>query len=61
MILFINVTNLSRFEKLYKDNEDLQLMVNRWTGIKWEVNDESDKEDVEKILVENKIKYQWDG
>lgn len=61
MILFINVTNLSRFEKLYKDNKDLQVMVNRWTGIKWKVNDKSDKEDIERILVEKKIKHQWDG
>lgn len=59
MTLYINVTQLSKFERLYRENEELQILLERWTGIKWKLNKEF-KEDVEKILRDKGIKYEFD-
>lgn len=57
MILYINVTQLSKFERLYRENEELQILLERWTGIKWKLDKEF-KEDVEEILRGKGIKYE---
>ena len=56
MILYINFYSLSRFERLYQDREDLQIMVERWTGIKWRVN-EGYEDSIRKLLIGKGIKY----
>ena len=59
MILYINITNLSKFESLYKENEELQMILERWTGIKWKLEEEY-KEDIERILKNKDIKHSFD-
>jgi hypothetical protein len=59
MILYINVTQLSKFDRLYKENEELQILLERWTGIKWKLKEEY-KEDIERILKNKNIKYSFD-
>ncbi len=61
MKLYINVTQLSRFETLYRREEILQCMVERDTGIRWLVDDSEDVGAIEAILVRNNIKHQWNG
>ena len=42
---------------LYNANEDMQLMIKRWTGIKWKINDIQCINEIESILNANRIKY----
>ena len=60
MTLYINVTNLSRFEALYRKEEKLQYAIKRETGIRWSVDNSADIDELEEILVRNKIIHQWD-
>ncbi len=60
MTLYINVTNLSRFEELYRKEEKLQCAIERETGIRWSVDNSADIEEIEKKLIANKIIHQWD-
>ena len=62
MKLYINITQLSKFETLYRREEMLQRKVDRDTGIRrWTVENSDDIGEVEQILVRNNIKHQWDG
>lgn len=42
---------------LYNANEEMQLMIKRWTGIKWKINDIQYINEIESILSANRIKY----
>ena len=57
MTLYICFGYLSQFDRLYNANEEMQLMVNRWTGIKWKINDAQFINEIEGILNANRIKY----
>lgn len=57
MTLYIRFGYLSQFENLYNANEEMQLMVNRWTGIKWKINDGEFINEIESILGTNRIKF----
>lgn len=61
MKLYISVTQLSRFEALYRNTERLDQIVDRDTGIRWIVRSDDDVEELRQILERNKIKYQLDG
>lgn len=61
MKLYIAVTQLSRFESLYRNTERLDQIVDRDTGIRWIVRSDDDVEELRQILERNKIKYQLDG
>ncbi len=57
MTLYIRFGYLSQFNMLYNANEDMQLMIKRWTGIKWKINDIQCINEIESILNANRIKY----
>ncbi|HAR38560.1 MAG: hypothetical protein A2W86_11880 [Bacteroidetes bacterium GWD2_45_23] len=57
MTLYIRFGYLDRFNKLYNNNENLQEMVGRWTGIKWNIYDVVYIEEIEHILSDDGIKY----
>ena len=57
MTLYIRFGFLSRFDRLYKANEELQIMIKRWTGIKWKINDREFISEIESILGANRIEY----
>ena len=57
MTLYIRFGYLSQFDRLYDVNEELQLMIKRWTGIKWEINDIEFINEIESILNAHRIKY----
>lgn len=57
MILYIRFGYLSQFDRLYDANEELQIMIKRWTGIKWKINDIQCINEIESILSANRIKY----
>lgn len=57
MILYIRFGYLSQFNMLYNANEEMQLMIKRWTGIKWKINDIQCINEIESILSANRIKY----
>ena len=57
MKLYIRFGYLSQFNTLYNANEEMQLMVKRGTGIKWEINDMGFINEIESILGANNIKY----
>ena len=57
MILYIRFGYLSQFNMLYNANEEMQLMIKRWTGIKWRINDIQYINEIESILSANRIKY----
>lgn len=61
MKLYIAVTQLSRFEALYRNTERLDQIVDRDTGIRWIVRSDDDVEELRQILERNQIKYQLDG
>ena len=61
MKLYINITQLSKFETLYRREEMLHRKVDRDTGIRWLVDDSEDVGAIEAILVRNNIKHQWNG
>ena len=57
MTLYIRFGYLSQFNMFYNANEELQLMIKRWTGIKWKINDIQCINEIESILSANRIKY----
>ena len=57
MTLYIRFGYLSQFNMLYNANEDMQLMIKRWTGVKWKINDIQCINEIESILSANRIKY----
>jgi len=57
MTLYIRFGYLSQFNMLYNANEEMQLMIKRWTGIKWKINDIQCINEIESILSANRIKY----
>lgn len=57
MTLYIRFGYLSQFDRLYNANEEMQIMVKRWTGIKWKINDIQFNIEIESILNANRIEY----
>ena len=57
MKLYIRFGYLSQFNILYNANEEMQLMIKRWTGLKWKINDVQCINEIESILSANRIKY----
>lgn len=57
MKLYIRFGYLSQFNTLYNANGEMQLMVKRGTGIKWEINGMEFINEIESILGANNIKY----
>ena len=57
MTLYIRFGYLSQFNMLYNANGEMQLMIKRWTGIKWKINDIQCINEIESILSANRIKY----
>jgi len=57
MTLYIRFGYLSQFNMLYNANEEMQLMIKRWTGLKWKINDIQCINEIESILSANRIKY----
>ena len=57
MTLYIRFGYLSQFDRLYDANEDMQLVIERRTGIKWKINDIEFINEIESILGANNIKF----
>lgn len=59
MKLYIRFGHLHKFNMLYKSSEYLQEVLEKETGITWSF-DKDEKNEIEGILVRNKIKHEWD-
>ena len=57
MVLYIRYRNLSKFKNLYENNNYLQEVLTKWTGIKWIISDDADLNKIKNILHSKNIIY----
>ena len=57
MVLYIRYWNLSKFKNLYENDNYLQEVLTKWTGIKWIISDDADLNKIKNTLHLKNIIY----